>query len=359
MAQDDPFGGLCRLSDSHLAYGGLEGGTEMWEIAVESKTGKAIGHPNRATKWPAVDMMKISTSHDGKKMVFCRRSSHFDVYVGELGAKGKLRAPRRLTLDDANNMPWDWTPDSRAVIFTSDRSGPTLIYKQAVDERTAEPIVTEGWRNYEPRVSPDGRSIVYIVPNATGRGVKLMQMPLSAGPSHLLLDSNDGLDYQCARAPATYCLLGSYLTNGQVRFRILDLANGKTRDLFRGRTLGYCGGFGISPDGSEIGVLRSDFRRAEIEFYSVSGQLKQKVEVKSWNRIGGLDYSADGKTFYSGFVGVMGATLLRIDHTGRAEPIWSTPSPGRGTVGIEPPDDRHLAFMADGSTENAWMLDNL
>ncbi len=231
VAQDDEFGGLCWLSDSRLAYGRLEGGTNMWEIAVESKTGKAIGHPYRAIKLPAIDMMKISRSRDGKKVVFCRRTNHFDVYVGELDAKGKLREPRRLTLDEGNNVLWAWAPDNKSVIFTSDRSGPTLIYKQTIDERTAEPIVSEGERNQEPRISPDGRSIVYLVLNATGRGAKLMQIPLSGGPPHLLLNSNDDMDYTCARAPKTYCLLRSYLTTGQVRFRTLDMANGRAARL--------------------------------------------------------------------------------------------------------------------------------
>ncbi len=123
--------------------------------------------------------------------------------------------------------------------------------------------------------------------------------------------------------------------------------------------MGYCGGFAISPDGSEIAVMRSNFRKTEIECYSASGQLKQKLVVKGWYRLGGLEYSADGKAFYSGFFGMMGATLLRIDHTGRAEPIWSTPGSTHGTWAVEAPDGRHLAFSADGSTENAWMLDNL
>jgi hypothetical protein len=65
-----------------------------------------------------------SITADGKRLAFNRVNSQLDVYVSELSAKAaKASTPRRLTLDDADDLPFDWTPDSKAVIFISNRTG--------------------------------------------------------------------------------------------------------------------------------------------------------------------------------------------------------------------------------------------
>jgi hypothetical protein len=71
----------------------------------------------------------------------------------------------------------------------------------------------------------------------------------------------------------------------------------------------------------------------------------------------GLDYSADGKTFYSGGLGVLGASLLRIDRSGHAEPLMRRFGTMIGIWAIPSPDDRYLALMVESSGDNAWMLD--
>ena len=55
---------------------------------------------------------------------FFRQAFEPDVYVLDIEANGtRLSAPRRLTLDERADYPYSWTPDSKAVIFTSDRNG--------------------------------------------------------------------------------------------------------------------------------------------------------------------------------------------------------------------------------------------
>ncbi len=78
--------------------------------------------------------------------MFNRLKPQLDVYLAEFFAKGpRLGTPRRLTLDDADDLPFDWTPDDKAVLFISNRTGTSNIFnifRQRIDETSAEMVVS-------------------------------------------------------------------------------------------------------------------------------------------------------------------------------------------------------------------------
>jgi Tol biopolymer transport system component len=76
---------------------------------------------------------------DGKRLAFLRQTLERDVYVSELQANGtKMKYTSAATLDERQDFPCDWTPDSNAVLFTSDRDGAYHIFRQGIasDRRT-------------------------------------------------------------------------------------------------------------------------------------------------------------------------------------------------------------------------------
>jgi hypothetical protein len=51
-----------------------------------------------------------------------KESQNGEIYVGELEENGtRMKPPKRLTFDDHYDAPSAWTPDSKAVLFSSDR----------------------------------------------------------------------------------------------------------------------------------------------------------------------------------------------------------------------------------------------
>jgi len=55
------------------------------------------------------------------------------VHCRILSAKGpRLGTPRRLTLDEANDLPFDWASDDKKVLFTSNRAGTPSIFQQSI-----------------------------------------------------------------------------------------------------------------------------------------------------------------------------------------------------------------------------------
>ena len=110
---------------------------------MDAGSGQPAGKPRRITNWTDFSLAGPNASADCKRLVFSRVSAQTDVYVGDLEKGGaRLKTPpRRLTLDERNDRPSAWTPDSKAVLFISDRSGHYHIYKQAPDQDSAEPFV--------------------------------------------------------------------------------------------------------------------------------------------------------------------------------------------------------------------------
>jgi hypothetical protein len=107
-----------------------------------------------------------------------------------------MGAPRRLTVDDRDDAPFDWMPDNTTILLTSTRNGAVHIFKQRLDGDVAEPFVTGPGSQYVARVTSDGRWVLYmelLLP----QGVRIMRVPLTGGTPEFVVDRALG-DLQCA-----------------------------------------------------------------------------------------------------------------------------------------------------------------
>ncbi len=120
---------LLWLGDGRLIFEsrerpGSEYDENLWSIVVDPRTGRASGKASRLTSWHGVGVFATSVSRDGSRLVVWKTRNWNDVYVGELKESGtRLDPPRRLTVSDTRDLPNAWTPDSRTVLFESDRTG--------------------------------------------------------------------------------------------------------------------------------------------------------------------------------------------------------------------------------------------
>ncbi len=154
-------------------------------------------------------MGHLSASSDGKKLTFQKTSERDDVYIGRLQPGGRLEAPRRLTSDERSNYPFAWTPDSKSVIFVSDRTGVFAIYRQAIDQDLAELIPTGPEPVGLARVTPDGSSIVYLAHGPGDFAPRVMRVPISGGPRELVMEFPPSAvaDMACPIRASTQCVV--------------------------------------------------------------------------------------------------------------------------------------------------------
>ena len=114
------------LPDWRLIYSKREGSVQaagnatfnLWEVPISPQDGTAAGKPRRLTKWTGFGITDMSATADGKRAAFLKWTAQGDVYVASLqpGNAG-IDTPRRLTLDERNDVPTAWSADSREIYF--------------------------------------------------------------------------------------------------------------------------------------------------------------------------------------------------------------------------------------------------
>jgi Tol biopolymer transport system component len=334
----------------------------LWEIQVEPKTGRSLGPPRRIVKWPGIYVEVHNGTTDSKRLAVSKASVQTDVFVGELEARGRrLKNPRRLTLDEHYDFPSAWTTDGKAVFFHSDRNVKFDIFKQALDQETAETVVTGPGNKHDAVLSPDGNLILYLQDADDGK-TRIMRVPLSGGAPEMVLEGKGINDLKCSWSPATLCVLGEETPDRkQLIFTALDPLKGRGRELTRITLKQPIEGYfwDLARDGSRLAFAqeqRGSQRR--IQILPISAGETQEVVIQRDIQMTSLDWANDGKGFFVGSCTPEGV-LLFVDMHGRTEALWKRETLfGFGPRGLPSPDGRHLAMLGWTVDSNVWMLEN-
>src|SRR5215467_9197949 len=142
-------------------YGSNQPDSTLWALPLQ-QSGKTMGTPKQIGQWHG-RVSHVTGSADGKALIFRSDNWSPNVYIGTMAADGAhVLAHKRLTLDESLNLPFSWIPDSKAVLFISDRNSTIDLFKQASDERVAESVMTSTEQLSVPRMTSDGSEILYI-----------------------------------------------------------------------------------------------------------------------------------------------------------------------------------------------------
>ena len=348
------------LPDGRLLYVLAENaspGSDSSAWAINLRSAKINGTPTRITRGPG-QITTITTSADGKLLAFVRESWQGHTYIGTLSGDGKqLVASRKLTLEDNDNSPFSWTPDSKAVLFMSDRNGTYEISKQAIDEPLAESVVAAPDQLSQPRVSPDGSEILYLsTPRKASPDIPsaIFAVPIRGGAPRLVLKDVGIWNVQCARLPSTICLYSIH-QGKQMKTLRFDLRNGQTTDLHQ---LEPSGNWSLSPDGSERAITVFNPEQGKIQLRSTSTGETRELVVSGWSGFENIDWSADGKSLRVLSLSRAGeTTLLNVTLDGSVSILTGGSNPRIG-VAIPSSDGHFLAIHEETGTSNVWLVDN-
>ena len=354
--------GLVWAPDGRLIYSLVDvppnqSGSNLWAVRLDSASRRPIGEPMRLTSSPD-RKMGLSVSANGKSLVFLKWSGAPHVYLAEIEARtGRLSSPRRLGLPEGRNLPYAWTPDSKSVLFTSDRDGPTHVFKQAVDQPAPDLLVGGKESVILTRLNSDGSEILYLVSPESHdkRGfANIMRMPLYGGASKLVLRDEAIGNFQCARAPSSLCVFSQSLPTA-LRFVIFDPVSGAKTELtcIEGPA-GYKYNWSLSLDGSTIAA--AVWRSNQIQFLSTTKGPTKSLAVKGQGGIWALDWAADGRSIWASSSAATGAEMLvNIDMRGEMRPMLEDMDRDVGWA-IPSPDGRRVALWEASGSANAWSL---
>jgi serine/threonine protein kinase/dipeptidyl aminopeptidase/acylaminoacyl peptidase len=352
--------GLRWLPDGRLLYVMFElppnqNNSNIFASMLNSATGMFEGPPERITSgegWIA----QPSITADGKRLAFNRVNSQLDVYVSEFSAKtGKASTPRRLTLDEADDLPFDWTPDSKAVLFISNRTGKANVFRQRINETSAEMLVLGPEDKEICRVSPDGTQVLYLTnvdEKDAAKTSRVMRAPLDGGAPQVIVAAPEISNIACSRAPASICTY-SQESSTQMVFTAFDPMNGNAHEVTRLREQTENMNWGLSPDGKLIAVTKAGDKR--IRLLSISGQPTREIVLKNWGSFSSVDWAADSKgLFVTSNPTGWKSSLLYVDLAGNAHELWQVKST-QPSWGIPSRDGKYLAIPAPTTSSNVWM----
>jgi Tol biopolymer transport system component/tRNA A-37 threonylcarbamoyl transferase component Bud32 len=140
--------------DGTLVYlaGGPQGGTARTLLWIDRQgREEAIKAPPRAYVY-------VRLAPDGTRVALDIRDQESDIWVWDLARETLTR----LTFDPTIDRYPVWTPDSKRIIFASDRAGPANLYWQAADNTgTVERLTQSGNLQMATSISPDGTRLVF------------------------------------------------------------------------------------------------------------------------------------------------------------------------------------------------------
>ena len=356
------------LRDGRVVYSlhesdAMDGTCNYWTMRFDLRTGKRLEQPRRLTNWAGFCMYGGSTTADGKRLAFLRAANQSTVYIADLLAGGtRITNLRHFTLDDSFNMPQDWTNDSKAVIFTSNRTGQFAIYKQSLNEDVPERISVGTGTFRDTPVTPDGKwvfGIPWPKPGNAKDPDQIMRIPIAGGSPELLTTAlaNPMSGVLCAKPPSDVCVLGERSEDRKhLIFLSIDPLRGRGAELARfdlDPNIEFFT-FDVSPDGTRLAI--SGNPQGPIYLLPLRGGKAQVIQAR-FNDMKQFFWASNGKGFYIADRTKRGAVLSYMNLHGNAHILWETPG-SPWTYARPSPDGRHLAIATSSNSNNVWMMDS-
>jgi eukaryotic-like serine/threonine-protein kinase len=334
---------------------------DLLTVVVDPDTGARQDESSILTKWEKSQPEFFSISADGKRLIYLSRGESDALFLGDLRAADSKFKSRRLTTDEWNSYPGTWTHDSGAVFFSSLRGGRWVIAKVAPDSDTPEVLLSGAANYHHPVLSPDGTRLLFTEsPDLSDSASKLMSMPVGGGARVALLPGNGG--YQCGSSPSAGCVLGEF-QGKELVFFALDPVKGKGEEIQRMSGNPGFVGWGLSPDGTKLAVVRGDDAAGWIRILSIADRKWTELpRPGTWQDPQFVTWAADGQHLFAtgwSIAGQASQSILYIDPQGKLRALNQV----KDNVGWlqrpkASPDGHYLAFTNRIFESNVTMLEN-
>jgi Tol biopolymer transport system component len=352
--------------DNRLAFVRSEPETELgnlYTVPVDPNTGATLGTISKVTNWYGEGTMWPSITADSGRLSVVKVRYWEDVYLLDLQRKGS-QAPvaKLLTTSRAVDSPSGFTRDSSGILFSSSRNGRTQVFRQPLDQDSAELLVQGTDDQQAAQLSPDGKWILYwSTPNGTSTSSsikQLMRYPASGGTPEEIMKApkDDAVAFECPNTAMASCVL-SRPDNGQLAFFQLDPVRGLGTQVGAFRAdLTY---WAVSPDGMWIVISNPRALPQQLLLMKVGTSIQRIVRLSPAWEIGEVAWAADGRSVFALGVRALSNFVLRVDLNGNVHELLDT---GKANGGLSSPhaspDGRYLTFGQVTYESNAWLLEN-
>jgi Tol biopolymer transport system component len=291
------------------------------------------------------------------------------VYIGDLNEKGtRLDSPRRLTFSESRDLPSTWTLDSKAVLFSSNRTGRSQIFTQQLGKDGADQLFPGSDEQTGALPTPDERWVFYCstqyADNDSPPITRLMRLAASAGaiPEEVLhVQGVPGLAtfiFDCPTKPSGSCVISRLDQGGHMFFYALDPIQGQGREVARTKfEQANVEDWAVSPDGSRIAVANANQQGKQVTIFDLGDGAERDVLLPPEWHVYSLGWARQGDGLFAAVaaphyqivrIGLDGKISLLLD---RSRNTWL------GNIAASP-DGLHLAFNQQTFEANVWLLEN-
>ena len=341
----------------------LANASNYWTLMADPQSGQPAGKPLRITNWAGQHSWSASASQDGKRLVMVRGRIRDDVYVGEFKDGGtRLASPTRLTVSGSQDYDFAWTPDSKEVLFTSDRTGRQQLFRQALDQDSAQPLVQGPDDEMGAAITPDGAWVLYWSFPHNGSALtsaRLMRFPMAGGSSQAVLEvpAEAAIDVHCPRLAGHACLISGW-HDGRVVFEELDPVKGKGQEVGHTALAHPSDMFwNVSADGSRVALVSSDQLRQKIRILDLAKGSEQDLNIPADWGLFSLNWTVDGKALLLS-TQTREYFLARLQLDGKTNVLLNRGRSQWVGANCPSPDGRRVAFSLQTFDDNAWMLES-
>ncbi|HTO72337.1 MAG TPA: Ig-like domain-containing protein [Gemmatimonadales bacterium] len=196
--------------------------------------------------------VQASYSPDRTRIVYSSdkgAAGNFDIWVADADGLN----PQRLTSEPGLDNAPTWTPDGTHILFTSARAGKNQIYIMTAAGAEVRPVTSGAAATQEAVVSPDGKSLAYVVFREGTSGVVSRPLMETAEPTTpLAKDRRETAPRYLADGSLAWLVERK---SGPARYQVVRRAIGSDSLavlVASERPIGY---FAIAPDGGRLAYV--------------------------------------------------------------------------------------------------------
>ena len=151
-----------------------DGQADLWEVAVDPRTGERTGEPRRLTS--ALGATTFALSPDGRQVLAVKENSrsHLWTFPLSLSVVTDLARGTALTSGEVNDRRSRWSGDGSQMFFESTRRGSIDIWRLRAGGEVSR-VTTAPGGELRPRPSPKGDWVAFDAVEARGEFTQLMR----------------------------------------------------------------------------------------------------------------------------------------------------------------------------------------
>jgi eukaryotic-like serine/threonine-protein kinase len=354
-----------RLIFSRPATGMTDGNDNLWAARLDPDTGASREEPRQFTHIDGYNLPIVGLSSDGRYLIVSKTYMSGNIFAAKLKEGGtSLEDTKRVTSDRGYDYPLGWTPDSKDLLFMSNRQGRSQLYRQPIATEKPQ-LISPGPKDQEQAAATaDGAWVLSeAAPHDKGKtgqpNQTVMRAPLGGGSGEPLFEVSPGdasLELHCPTRPGRPCVIGRVHDEDLV-FYELDPVKGQGQELAR-TVVGKPGSWmvwNLSHDGTQIAVSGSEKLKDHVRIIDLKNHTQRDLPVPLFPE--GLCWSSDGRGLY-----ITGQTnefmLLWLDLAGNSKVLINK---GRIPWFINPaasPDGRTLVYTQQFSESNIFLFEH-